>query len=180
MVWARHKPDRFDSFSAGAVWRSSRCVCALDAARASVVQVSAMRRKALSPACSHGISSRCAVPLRCTLAAGLVLMQLALPKLRTSNNLKTFSQQLAACNHDLDLWRDRCAAERQPRVSQQSGQRRTQACQLARWTREHQKSARESRDGMKCQRRRHGVSMRQDGVDTRLSQSLEQLGMLPL
>ena len=39
-------------------------------------------------------------------------MQLALPKLRGSNNLKTFSQQLAACNHDLDLWRDRCGVQR--------------------------------------------------------------------
>ena len=39
-------------------------------------------------------------------------MQLALPKLRASNNLKTFSQQLAACNHDLDLWRDRCGVQR--------------------------------------------------------------------
>ncbi len=86
-----------------------------------------MRREVLSPACSHDTSSRCAASLRCTLAAGLVLMQLALPKLRTSNNLKTFSQQLAACNHDLDLWRDRCAAEGQPRVSQQSGQRWIQA-----------------------------------------------------
>ena len=41
-------------------------------------------------------------------------MQLALPKLRSSNSLKSFSQQLAACNHDLDLWRDRCAAEQRP------------------------------------------------------------------
>ncbi len=36
-------------------------------------------------------------------------MQLALPKLRSSNNLRSFSQQLASCNHDLDLWRQRFA-----------------------------------------------------------------------
>lgn len=40
--------------------------------------------------------------------AGLVLMQLALPKLRTSSALRTFSQTMASCKHDLDLWRARC------------------------------------------------------------------------
>ena len=40
--------------------------------------------------------------------AGLVLMQLALPKLRTSGALRTFSQHMTSCKHDLDLWRARC------------------------------------------------------------------------
>jgi len=54
LVWAQHRPDRFDSYS-----------------------------------------------------AGLVLMQLSLAKLRNSSALRTFSQQMQTCKHDLDLWRSR-------------------------------------------------------------------------
>ena len=46
----------------------------------------------------------------CCASAGLVLMQLALPKLRTSNTLRSFSEQMVESNHDLELWRERCAA----------------------------------------------------------------------
>ena len=42
-------------------------------------------------------------------AAGLVLMQLALPKLRTAAALKAFNKELADADYDLDRWRRRCA-----------------------------------------------------------------------
>ncbi|KAK9814185.1 hypothetical protein WJX72_001933 [[Myrmecia] bisecta] len=58
LLWVRHKPDRFDSYS-----------------------------------------------------TGLVLMQLAVPKLRTSSGLKNFNSALKRYNYDLYKWRD---AERLP------------------------------------------------------------------
>ena len=39
--------------------------------------------------------------------AGLVLMQLAVPKLRPSSALKAFNKSLQACKCDLDAWRER-------------------------------------------------------------------------
>lgn len=63
-------------------------------------------QRAVTRSIKHLLRARCSTGCL-TLRAGLVLMQLSLPKLRTSNALRTFSQQLAACNHDLDLWRER-------------------------------------------------------------------------
>jgi serine/threonine protein kinase len=40
-----------------------------------------------------------------TYSAGVVLMQLSLPFLRTTSSLRTFNGALARCNHDLEEWR---------------------------------------------------------------------------
>ena len=40
-------------------------------------------------------------------SAGLVLMQLAVPKLRSTSGLKAFSKALQACMCDLGAWRER-------------------------------------------------------------------------
>ncbi|PSC68256.1 Serine threonine-kinase SNT7 [Micractinium conductrix] len=42
-----------------------------------------------------------------TYSAGIVLMQLGLPFLRTTSSLRTFNGALARCNHDLEEWRAR-------------------------------------------------------------------------
>ena len=42
-----------------------------------------------------------------TCCAGLVLMQLAVPKLRTQSALKAFNKALQACKCDLGSWRER-------------------------------------------------------------------------
>lgn len=39
--------------------------------------------------------------------AGLVMMQLAVPKLRSTSALKTFNKSFQACKCDLDAWRER-------------------------------------------------------------------------
>ncbi len=43
--------------------------------------------------------------------AGLVLMQLAVPRLRSAAALRGFREAMTACNHDLAAWR---ARERPP------------------------------------------------------------------
>lgn len=39
--------------------------------------------------------------------AGLVMMQLAVPKLRSTSALKTFNKSFQACKCELDAWRER-------------------------------------------------------------------------
>ncbi len=38
--------------------------------------------------------------------AGLVMMQLAVPRLRSASAIKAFNQQFRRCCHDLRTWRD--------------------------------------------------------------------------
>ena len=87
VLWLANKPDRFDSYSAGA--QGSHRLC--------------------SPACLQVVSELLlGIPLQIFVGcAGLVLMQLALPKLRTPAALKAFNKELADADFDLDLWRRR-------------------------------------------------------------------------
>lgn len=39
------------------------------------------------------------------------MMQLAMQRLRTPSQLKTFARQLAEADHDLFAWRERCVGD---------------------------------------------------------------------
>ncbi len=80
-LWKEHQPYLFDLFSVGAAWQ--RGACCMARVPPTLVPLTLARAP----------------------AAGVVLMQLALPRLRTDKALKAFRDELVAADGDLLAWR---------------------------------------------------------------------------
>lgn len=114
VLWSRFKPDRFDSFSCGELL----ALFILPTHDYSPLPIAMTLRQIIK----HQDSGKCHIecPMEHTSwsrlcrdqsskqmhYAGLVLMQLALPKLRSSTSIKKFNNQLKEHRYDLMSWQE--------------------------------------------------------------------------